>query len=299
MIQNSFSNFFKTTDGEQILYTTNFPVGDDFIHEDVLMFNYGLVCSNHHWKEQIPFFDKLGHKVLIHDYRGHYQSTGSHNVSSVTFENITNDMFGICKSLNINSTIQIGHSMGVNVTLEFTRKFPELVKKMILMSGTVIPVDNIMFDSNIMDHLRPSLTKLSKIFPNEFKSFWKFSGRNPIVKKMVHMGGFNIEEVSDEFIEIYVNKLGQLGPDLFFQLLDEMQKHDILAHLPQINIPTLIIGGDNDKVIPNYLQKLLHNNLAQSELYIVHKGSHVPQVDFPKFINERMDLFISNQNTSH
>lgn len=294
MMQNSFSNFFKTTDGEQILYTTNFQVRDDIEHENVLVFNYGLVCSNHHWKEQLPFFDKLGFKILIHDYRGHYQSTGSHDISNVTFENITNDLYGICKTLNIKSTIQIGHSMGVNVTLEFIRKFPDLVNKVVLMSGTVIPVDNIMFDTNIMDHLRPVLTKLSKKFPTEFKTFWKFSGRNPIVKKLIHVGGFNLHEVSDEFIEIYVNKLGQLGPELFFQLLDEMQKHDILAHLPQIKIPTLVIGGDNDKVIPNYLQKLLHNNLPNAELYIVHQGSHVPQVDFPQFINERLLYFLES-----
>ena len=74
--------------------------------------------------------------------------------------------------------------------------------------------------------------------------------------------------------------------------LNEMQKHDILAHLPQIKIPTLVIGGDNDKVIPNYLQKLLHNNLPNAELYIVHQGSHVPQVDFPQFINERLLYFL-------
>lgn len=292
MITTNYSNFLKTTDGEQIFYSTNFQIGDEIEHENVIMFNYGLVCSNFHWKEQIPFFSEKGYKVLTHDYRGHYQSSGAQNIGSVTFENITNDMHAICQKLNIKSVILIGHSMGVNVSLEFTRKFPQLVKKLVLISGTVLPVDNIMFNTNAMDYIRPTLTKLSKKFPQTFKSFWKYGGWNPIARKIVLQGGFNPEQVSDEFIEIYMNKLGQLGPELFFQLLDQMQRHHILAHISNINARTLVIGGDSDKVIPNYLQKLLHKNLQNSEIYIIKNGSHVPQIDFPVFINERVSYFL-------
>ena len=72
-----------------------------------------------------------------------------------------------------------------------------------------------------------------------------------------------------------------------------MNKHDILSYLPHISSETLVIGGDQDKVIPNYLQKLLVKELPNAKLYLVRKGSHVPQVDFPEFINERIDLFLS------
>ena len=118
------------------------------------------------------------------------------------------------------------------------------------------------------------------------------SPRDPIVRKIIHLGGFNFKEVSEEFIEVYLNKVGKLGPDIFFQLLDQMQKHHILANLEMVKIPVLIIGGDKDKVIPNYLQRMLADNLKNSELYVSKNGSHVPQVDFPFFINERMDIFL-------
>lgn len=294
MMTTNYSNFFKTQDGEQIFYSTNFEVADHIEHENVIMLNYGLVCSNYHWKEQIPFFSKMGYKVLTHDYRGHYQSSGSQNIESITFENITNDMYGVIKKLNIKNVILVGHSMGVNVSLEFARKFPDIVNKMVLISGTIIPVDNIMFNTNAMDYLRPILSNLSKKFPKTFNSFWKYNGWNPIARKVILQGGFNPDQVSDEFIEIYMNKLGQLGPELFFQLLDQMQRHHILAHVSNIQTKTLVMGGDNDKVIPNYLQKLLHKNLNNSEIYIIRNGSHVPQVDFPDFINERIQMFLEN-----
>ena len=119
-----------------------------------------------------------------------------------------------------------------------------------------MPVDNIMFDTNAMDHLRPILSRLNKKFVSIFSNFWKYGGWSPIVRKIIKQGGFNVELVSDEFIEVYMNKIGQLGPDIFFHLLHEMQNHDILAHLPKIETETLVVGGDDDRVIPNHLQKL-------------------------------------------
>lgn len=292
-MQDTYTNYYKTKDGEQIFYTTNFdPEKEE--NNDVLVFNYGLVCSNHHWSPQLDYFDLIGKKILIHDYRGHFHSSGRHDIKKITFKNITDDLYGLLEKNKINTAIMLGHSMGVNVSLEFTKRFPHKVSKQILISGTTVPVYNIMFNSNIMDQVKPLIIKMFNKFPDAFNTFWKFSGWNPLVKKVIHAGGFNLDQVSDEFIEIYLNKIGQLGPDLFFQLMDEMHKHDILASLNNIETPTLIIGGDNDKVIPNYLQRLLKENLPNSQIYIVRNGSHVPQVDFPEFINERMSHFIEN-----
>jgi len=286
-----YSNYINTVDNEQIYFATNFEHTDDEKH-DVIIFNYGLVCSNFHWSKQLDYYTDLGYKVLIHDYRGHYQSSGIDNIENITFKNISSDLYQIIEHLNIKSSYHIGHSMGVNVSLEFARRYPHLVKKLVLISGTIIPVYNIMFNSNITDQVSPKLIQILNAFPKPFEMFWKSGGWNPLIKKMVHAGGFNLKTVSSEFIEIYLNKLGQLGPSLFFQLVEQMNKHDILSFIENIKTPTLLIGGDNDKVIPNYLQRLALKELPNSELYIVRNGSHVPQVDFPKFVNERMDFFL-------
>ena len=184
--------------------------------------------------------------------------------------------------------------MGVNICLEFAKKFPEIPKKLILISGTTMPVYNIMFDTNIVDQVQPFIKKMLNDYPKILNTFWKFSGWNPLVKKIIHAGGFNMKKVSKEFIEVYLNKVGELGPQIFFQLIDQMHFHQILAEVEVIKTPTLVIGGDKDKVIPNYLQRILSENLPEAELYLVKNGSHVPQVDFPEFVNERIHLFLEN-----
>jgi pimeloyl-ACP methyl ester carboxylesterase len=291
-MQKSFNNFFKLSDGEQIFYTTNFKPGKPL--KNVLIFNYGLVCSNFHWSKQIDFFEELGFDILLHDYRGHYQSSGKHDISKVTFNQMALDLSELVNFLQLKDVILLGHSMGVNVCLEYSKLFPKKVQSMILISGTIVPVFNIMLDSHITAPVRPLLSTLLKKYPSYFNIFWTFGGWNPLVRKIVKGGGFNVDEVSDEFIEIYLNKLGELGPELFFQLLDQMQEHDALAFTHQIKTRTLVVGGNSDKVIPNFLQKLMHSKLCESELYVIHKGSHVPQVDFPDLINERMAYFLKD-----
>ena len=66
----------------------------------------------------------------------------------------------------------------------------------------------------------------------------------------------------------------------------------IFAFIHKIKTPCLLIGGNRDKVIPNFQQRLLNEKLENSEMYIVHEGSHVPQVDFPKMVNERIEYFL-------
>ena len=288
------SNFFKTQDREQIFYTTNFPVDFKTKHENVLVFNYGLVCSNHHWKYQLEWFDKQGYKILFHDYRGHFQSSGREELEKITFKQIAQDTDELLTHLGLDNVYYIGHSMGVNITLELARLYPQRIKGMVLISGTTLPVKGVMFDTNLMEYIIPVAEEGLKRYREIFDVVWKTQAMNPMAVKLIHSQGFNEKKVSRDFIEIYMNRLSQLGPELFMQLFGEMQKHDILGDLGTMNTPSLVIGGDKDNVIPYHLQLLLHQTLRNSELYLVKEGSHVPQVDFPEFINERIKQFIDS-----
>jgi len=289
------ANFFKTSDGEQIFYSTNFPIDFKTSHEKVLLFNYGLVCSNLHWKYQLEWFSQAGYKILFHDYRAHFQSSGKDNLGNVTFERIALDISEMLEHLNIKSVAAIGHSMGVNITLELARRHPDKIHAMCLLSGTVLPVKDVMFDTNLMEYIVPVTEEILKRYREVFQFVWDTQAMNPMTLKLIHSQGFNEKQVGREFIEVYMNRVAQLGPDLFLQLFNQMQAHDILAHIENMNIPSLIIGGDRDRVIPFHLQRLLQQRLSGSELYLIKEGSHVPQVDFPEFVNERMKVFFEKR----
>ena len=296
MIKFIENNFYKTSDKKQIFYQANFkPTSFDPENDYVLVFNYGLVCSSLHWKYQFDYFDKLGFKILTHDYRGHFQSTGIEDIEKITFKQIAQDLNELLTHLKIKKPIFLAHSMGVNVTLEYDRQYPGHAKGLVLISGTTLPVKDIMFDTNLMEFVMPMGSYLLKNFKTPFQKIWKTSGWNPIIVEFIRRSGFNAKKVGREFVEIYMNRVGELGVDLFFQLFKQMSVHDILGYCRSIKCHTLIIGGDKDGVIPNYLQRILHSAIIDSEFYLVKDGSHVVQVDFPDHINERIGLFLKKK----
>ena len=128
--------------------------------------------------------------------------------------------------------------------------------------------------------------------PSIYQSIWKKGGLNPLICYLTHKGGFHITETSREVVQVYLNRLGKLHPRLFVQLVEEMKNHDIIDHLHEIKTPSLIIGGDEDKVIPFSIQRVMHAKMPHSELYMIKDGSHVPQIDFPQSTNERITLFL-------
>jgi pimeloyl-ACP methyl ester carboxylesterase len=291
MFKFNQANFFKTEDNEQLFYLTNFSQIDD--NKMTLVFNYGLVCSNHHWKYQVDYFDEKGYQILLHDYRGHFQSSGSKDIKKITFPQMAKDLKDICDFLGIKKTYMLGHSMGVNITLQMAKDFPDLIQGMVLISGTFMAVNDVMFDSNVMEFITPYCVAGLEKYPDVFKKLWTSTGMNPLIKNIIHSTGFNKAMVSKDFIEIYLNRVGQLGPDVFFQLFTEMTKVNITPSLESMNMPSLVIGGLKDNVIPNHLQRTLASLLPNSETYFLPTGSHVPQADFPALMNERMDLFLA------
>lgn len=293
MFKKNHPNYFYTSDGIRIFYNTNFHPSEQDTSRPVLVLIYGLLCSNNHYKYQIPYFEELGYQILIHDYRFHYASSQDGDIETCNFPNITKDLHELLSELKIGKSIFVGHSMGVNICLEHSRRYPEDMSGQILISGTVVPPQDIMFDSNMVDIVSPHLKMFTEKYPDLFKSFWKHSYKNPIAQYMIFDGGFNKKQVEMEFIQLYMKKISELPEQLFFHLLKLMHDHDVINHLETIETPTLVIGGDKDKIIPNYLQRILTTHLPNSELYIVKDGSHVPQADFPDLINKRLHRFVT------
>ncbi len=294
MISPSYSGRLRTSDEIEIFYTTNFRP-DELQNQDlVLVFNYGLACNINHYQFQIPYFHKLGFKILFHDYRFHYESEGTQDIRDCSFGGIVSDIAQIINHLGIKRSVHIGHSMGVNISLDFAYENPAIAKGIVLISGTILPPQEIMFDTNIIDLIYPFLRFLVNRYPDESMAVWKFLSKKPIMELIVHRGGFHPSKTSRKFIQDYLDKLGEIHPQIFFQLMDQMKDYNILPKAKNISSPALIVSGDKDRVIPYHSQAILKRYLSDSQFYTVKHGSHVPQVDFHKTVNLRIKKFLED-----
>ncbi len=293
MLSDYHPGHFITEDGTKISFQTNFLPEKIDSNKKLLVFNYGLVCSQFQWSYQIPFLEKLNYQILLHDYRCHFESSGDQDITTCTYENILSDMKQLFDLFETENIYLLGHSMGVNISLECANRFPQKVKGLILISGTAFPPNDTMFDSKIFNVLMPFIEKQARNFPDIHKFLIKNSYKSKIITSMVRNGGFNPTASSEDFVKTYLRKIGELNPFLFFQLYNEMQNHAIINVLERIKARTLIVGGDRDNIIPNHLQFIFKKFIKDSEIYILNEGSHVPQADFPHLLNERIELFLT------
>jgi len=261
-----------------------------------LVFLYGLVCNNRHWEFQLEYFLRNGYRILLHNYRYHYGSKAHVNnlEENLIFSEVAADLEELFEHLNIGDVFYIGHSMGVNISLELIKRSKHNSLGQVLISGNPLDPKDTMFNTNKSHEVIPLLKSLSKNNPNLFNPLWRNAHKIPFVRKVVLHGGFHPKMIKDEFVEYYLKKIGELGPEVFFQLIEEMGNQSIISFLPKINTPTLIMGGDKDSIAPVSSQLIFKNLIKNSEFYLIKDGSHVPQADFPKTVNEKILQFIQS-----
>lgn len=291
-LRKHFIEDTKEIDGLSFKVWRNFEeVSED---QSVIVFNYGLLCTFEHYKYQIKFFQEHGNQpMILMDYRGHHPDNTAVDFKDITFVNMAKDNIKLFELYNLKKVDLICHSMGVNVGLETALMVPQTVRSLVLISGSVFPPQNVMFNSNIINFLQPYIEGIYEQFPTAFDFVWKKQVKLDLVKKFVHVTGFNHKKVGEDFIEIYLETLTNYPPKLFFHLLNSMKDHDILGRIHNIKAPVLIISGDKDNIIPLHLQNILQENLPNAKIYIVNEGNHVPQIDDPDLVNERLELFLS------
>ena len=98
--------------------------------------------------------------------------------------------------------------------------------------------------------------------------------------------------VDKKILEQYIDHIVNVDPVFLSDLTRNMQEHTAEDSVKKINIPTLIVGGEEDTFTPVWLSKKMHHLIPNSELFIVKKGSHVALVEQPELINLRMEKFL-------
>jgi len=287
MTQNKLRQFFVASDGTRLCYRFVSNPG-----KPVLLFCYGLVCSEHHFKYQWDYLSE-NYQLLVLDYRGHYPSEDPKVLVTLNFSQIADDLYELFSHLNIKEPVSmIGHSMGVNIALEFYEKYQSLVKNFILISGSAtFPLKkNLSIKSFLFGQ---SIAKVfDGVFPVWVDELWKMQTKLPGSHKMAAWMGFNKKLSAKKDIQKVVQVISGFSPKVFIQLLGEMLHCDQSEIIEEIKVPTLVIAGEKDRMVPLSLSRLLHQQIKESDYHVVKKGSHCPQLDRPEEVSLVIEHFL-------
>lgn len=280
---------FTTSDGLKLSFRTGGnPKGPP------VLFIYGLVCSAFHFKYQWEHL-KPTHRLLMLDYRAHHVSEHPEAITTLTFVRIVEDLREFLDHLKITAPVNlIGHSMGVNLALEFFARHPERVAALIVMAGAATFPAEKRGRLKGVAFFQTLLKTLDGLFPNVTEEFWRKQAHAPGSRHVAGFVGFNRKLSKREDIEGVVKVVSGFSPRVFVQLLGEYLAHDRRSILREIRVPSLIVSGERDRMVAARFQRDLHKGIRGSKLLVVPGGSHCPQFDRPDLVNAELEAFLKN-----
>ncbi|MFC1709049.1 alpha/beta fold hydrolase [Candidatus Omnitrophota bacterium] len=227
---------------------------------ETVLFIHGWSFDAGIWFKQIDNF--LGnYRVVTLDLPGHGQSDYIGELDTIE------DINFIIRELGLDRTNLIGHSLGGLLSLKLVLKYPELIKKLVLIGAPAKFVrtqkHNFGLEEKDIDKLR---SFLSDDYPDILLVFmrWLFTTQ---------------ERNRADFREVW-SKLSKKETWPQKKAMDDflsmIEKEDITEQLGNLDIPTLIISGVNDPICPVESIDYLGRQIKNSRVELFKDCGHLP-----------------------
>ena len=191
----------------------------------------------------------------------------------------------------IDKAVLLGHSMGTQIALEAWRRHPGRVAGLVMVCGAFgRPLDTF-WNSRLSAPVFDVLYSLVNMAPKAWAKGNAAIMRSRLPMLLAYMGGVD-RNCRPEDLKPYFDHLSVVDPQIFFLMAGEMQRHTAIKWLEHVDVPTLIVAGENDKFTPYYLSVQMRDRIPGSELLTLPHGSHVAHMEQPELVNLRLEKFL-------
>jgi pimeloyl-ACP methyl ester carboxylesterase len=197
-------------------------------------------------------------------------------------------------ALGIKSAVHLGHSMGVQVILEFYRRHPAYVKALVPMCGSYGHPLKTFHDSDLFHRVFPYVSSFIKKHPEELMGVLKKILPTNFSYFVATLNEINGKLVKQADFMPYFEHLTKLDWALFATMLGYAKDHTTRDMLGTIKVPTIIYGAEHDKFTPVWLSRDMHRLIPGSEFQFLPLGTHTAPIEHPDLIGLRLDKFLSD-----
>jgi len=226
---------------------------------------------------------KQNHRVIRMDLPA-YGLTGPFPDRNYSMNNYVNFIKDFLSTQGIKKCILGGNSLGGGISWRFAAKYPEMVDKLILIDATGYP--------SALKEL-PLAFKIAKI--PVLKNLFTFITPRFIAKGSLENVYVDKTKVTEELVDRYFELTLREGNRQAF--VDRFNiKNDINTHnkIKLITQSTLVLWGDQDKLIPVENAYKFHEDLPNDILVILKDVGHVPMEESPNYSLEPVISFLEN-----
>ena len=251
--------FIAIKDGTEIFYK-------DWGPKDAqpIVFHHGWPLSADDWDAQLLFFLQHGYRVVAHDRRGHGRSTQTDTGNEM--DTYADDVAALVAELDLDRAVHIGHSTGGGEVARYLGRHGTAHAAKAVLIGAVPPV-------MVKSERSPGGTPL-EVFDGYRAAL---AANRAQLYRDVPEGpfyGFNREgaNVSQGVIDNWWRQGMMGGAKAHYDCIKAFSETDFTDDLKKIDIPVLVLHGDDDQIVPIADSAELSVKLLRQGTLSVHKG---------------------------
>jgi non-heme chloroperoxidase len=243
--------------------------GTDIYYKDwgagpAVVFSHGWPLSADAWEDQMVFLGSHGYRCIAHDRRGHGRSSQPWNGNDM--DTYADDLAALADALDLRDATFIGHSTGGGEVARYIgRHGTSRVARAVLVSA--VPPLMLKTDANpaglplsVFDGIRAAVSADRSQFFKEL----------PIAFYGYNRAGAKLSEgVRDSFW-----LQGMLaGLKNALDCIKQFSETDFTADLEKIDVPTLIVHGDDDQIVPVGAAAMASAKLVKDARLLIYPGA--------------------------
>jgi len=210
-------------------------------------------------------------------------------------ESICQDLGHLMDATGLGEAVVVGHSMGVQVALEFHRRYRARVKGLVLICGSYgTPLDT-WHDHSLLRLAFPSIKRAVERAPELSRALVSRLLNTPMALEVGIRAELNPELIKRSDFAPYIEHLAKMDPLAFVRTLDSLKDHSALDHLAHVDVPTIVIGGEGDRFTPVWLSQRMAELIPHAEYIFIPGGTHTAPLERPNLVNAAVERFLSER----
>jgi non-heme chloroperoxidase len=245
-----------TKDGTTIYYK-------DWGKGQPIVFSHGWPLSADDWDAQMLFFGQRGYRVIAHDRRGHGRSTQTWDGNEM--DTYADDLATLTEKLDLKNAIHVGHSTGGGEVARYIGRYgTKRVAKAVLISA--VPPLMLKTEKNpgglpisVFDEIRAGVAgNRSQFYKDLTLPFYGYN--RPGAK------------ISEGIREHWWLQAMLGGVKAHYDCIKAFSETDFTEDLKKFDVPTLILHGDDDQIVPIGAAGLQSAKLVKNATLKVYPG---------------------------
>jgi non-heme chloroperoxidase len=250
-------NKVSTKDGVDIFYK-------DWGSGQPVVFSHGWPLSSDDWDPQMMFFLNNGFRVIAHDRRGHGRSTQT--ATGHDMDHYADDLAVLTEHLNLKNAVHVGHSTGGGEVVHYLARHGESRAAKVVLISAVPPI-MVKTPANPGGLPKDVFDGFQAQVANNRAQFYRDVPAGPFY-------GFNRPgaKVSEGIIQNWWRQGMMGGAKAHYDGIVAFSQTDFTPDLKKVSVPTLVMHGDDDQIVPYADSGPLSAKLLKNGILKTYKG---------------------------